>query len=282
MPTELTSAQNPRIKAVLKLNKRRERDQRRVTVVEGGRELGRALTTGIVPVEAYVCPALSHTGDSAAVLARLFELDSARQTHLFLVPPDLFAKLAYRTESDGVLAVIPYLDTALTRLPQGRPPFLALIEGAEKPGHLGAILRTADAAGVDGVIVCHAPGQPATDVHNPNVVRASLGTLFTVPVAEATTDDALAWLHENRIPLLAATPEAATLYTAVDLTGPVAVAMGSEADGLTYAVLQVAQTWVRIPMFGRADSLNLATSTALLLYEVVRQRMAAPAATAGP
>ena len=272
MPTELTSAQNPRIKAVLKLNKRRERDQRRVTVVEGGRELGRALTTGIVPVEAYVCPALSHTGDSAAVLARLFELDSARQTHLFLVPPDLFAKLAYRTESDGVLAVIPYLDTALTRLPQGRPPFLALIEGAEKPGNLGAILRTADAAGVDGVIVCHAPGQPATDVHNPNVVRASLGTLFTVPVAEAPADEAIAWLQGRGVRIVATTPDATARYTAVDMTGPVAVAMGSEAEGLSNAWLAAADERVVIPMFGQADSLNLATATALLLYEVVRQR----------
>ncbi len=275
MATELTSPQNPRIKSVLKLTKRRDRDRERITVVEGGREVLRALEAGVAPSEAFVCPALRRTPESVAALARLEALDAARKTHLFLVPPELFAKLAYRDDSDGVLAVVPYLDTAPTTLPLGTPPFLALIEGAEKPGNLGTILRSADAAGADGVMVCHAPGQTATDVHNPNVVRASLGKLFAVPVAEALTHDALAWLHENNIALVAATPEATVPFTAVDMTGPVAVAMGSEADGLSPTLLAAADVRVRIPMFGRADSLNLATSTALLLYEVVRQRMAA-------
>jgi TrmH family RNA methyltransferase len=149
------------------------------------------------------------------------------------------------------------------------PPFLAVIDRPEKPGNLGAILRTADAAGVDGVIV-----SGGVDVHNPNVVRASLGTIFTVPVAEATVDTAIAWLRQHDIRLVATTPEAVTPYTAVDLTGPVAIVMGNEAEGLSAQWLAAADLHVVIPMFGQADSLNLATATALLLYEVVRQRKA--------
>jgi len=142
-----------------------------------------------------------------------------------------------------------------------------VIDRPEKPGNLGAILRTADAAGVDGVIVCG-----GVDVYNPNVVRASLGTLFTVPVAEATPEAAIAWLRQRGIRLVATTPDAVTPYTAVDLTGPVAIVMGSEAEGLSAQWLAAADVRVVIPMFGQADSLNLATATALLLYEVVRQR----------
>ncbi len=143
-----------------------------------------------------------------------------------------------------------------------------VIEGVEKPGNLGAILRTADAAGVDGLIVCAG----ATDLHNPNVIRASLGTLFTVPIAEATTNDAIAWLHANKIQIIAAAPDATERYTKVDLTHPVAIVMGSEAHGLGTAWRAAADRLVSIPMHGRADSLNLATATALLLYEVRRQR----------
>ena len=143
-----------------------------------------------------------------------------------------------------------------------------MIDRPEKPGNLGAILRTADAAGVDGVIVCG-----GVDLHNPNVVRASLGALFTVPVAEAGAAEAIAWFTAHGIRIIATTPDAVTRYTAVDLTGPVAVVMGSEAEGLSAPWLAAADERVMIPMAGAVDSLNLATSTALLLYEVVRQRI---------
>ena len=269
---KLTSPQNQRIKDVIKLAKRAERDARRVTIVEGQREVSRALARGIVPVEAYLCPSLIQDEEAERLAHKLQAYAQQNQTTLFEVTPDVFAKLAYRDDSDGLLLVIPYLERTLAQLPLRQPAFLAVIEGVEKPGNLGAILRTADAAGVDGVIVCAG----ATDLHNPNVVRASLGTLFTVPVVEAPTATVIAWLRQQQIRLVAATPEAHTRYTTVDMRGPVAVVMGSEAHGLGAVWRAAADEAVTIPMHGAADSLNLATSTALLLYEVVRQRSHVP------
>lgn len=267
MPTHLTSPHNPHIKDVLKLEKRSERARRRQTLVEGVREVSRALAAGVAPLEAYVCPERVVQPEMRAALAQLVQLDAERRCHLFTVTPEIFDRLAMREESGGIVLVIPFLATHLDHLPLGEPPFLTVIDRPEKPGNLGAILRTADAAGVDGVIVCG-----GVDLHNPNVVRASLGTVFTMPVAEATADAAIAWLRQHDVRLVATTPDAATPYTAVDLTGPVAIVMGSEAEGLSAQWLAAADLRVVIPMFGRADSLNLATATALLMYEVVRQR----------
>lgn len=267
MPTHLTSLHNPHIKEVLKLEKRSERARRRLTLVEGVREVSRALAAGVTPVEAYVCPERVEQAEMRAAFVQLVRLDAARRCHLFTVTPEIFTRLAIREESGGIVLVIPFLDTQLDRLLVRKPPFLTVIDRPEKPGNLGAILRTADAAGVDGVIVCG-----GVDMHNPNVVRASLGTIFTVPIAEATAEVAIGWLRQQGIRLVATTPDAVTPYTAVDLTGPVAIVMGSEAEGLGAQWLAAADLRVVIPMFGQADSLNLATATALLLYEVVRQR----------
>jgi TrmH family RNA methyltransferase len=266
MSTPLTSLQNPHIKAALKLEKRSERARRRQTLVEGVREVTRALSAGIVPTAAFVCPERVD-GTMAGAMATLERLDAERRTHLFTITPELFAKLAVREESGGVVLVIPFVDTRLDALPLRDRPFFAVIDRPEKPGNLGAILRTADAAGVDGVIVCG-----GVELHNPNVVRASLGALFTVPLAEATTEAAIGWLKARSIHIVAATPEAATRYTAIDMRGAVAIVTGSEAEGVSPAWLAAADARVVIPMFGEADSLNLATATALLLYEVVRQR----------
>jgi RNA methyltransferase, TrmH family len=184
------------------------------------------------------------------------------------VTPAVFGKIAYREDSGGLLLVLPYITRSLAAMPIRTAPFLAVIEGVEKPGNLGAILRTADAAGVDGVIVCSG----ATDVHNPNVVRASLGALFTVPIAEAPTATVIQWLQQQRIEIIAAAPTGLCTYTKPDYTAPVAVVMGSEAHGLAPAWVAAAHELVRIPMQGKVDSLNLSAATAVLLYEVVRQR----------
>ena len=267
MPTTITSPHNQRIKDTAKLEKRAERERRRATLVEGGREVSRALAAGVVPVEAFVCPELAGGADMQPALRQLDQLDRARRTALYTVTPEVFARLAVREESGGVVLVIPFLDTDLDHLPLRQPPFLVVVEGAEKPGNLGAILRTADAAGVDGVIACG-----GTDLHNPNVVRASLGTLFTVPVAAASTPETIQWLRRHGIRIVAATPDGAQLYTQAALRGPTAIVLGSEAHGLTADWLAAADDRVTIPMAGQADSLNLAASTAILLYEVVRQR----------
>ena len=272
----ITSLQNPRIKTIVKLGSRRQRDADQRTVVEGVREVDRCLAAEIVPLEVFLCPEILGADPAASALARRLQaMADQRLTQLFEVTPEVFAKIAYRGQSGGLLLVIPYLDTPLDSLMTTRradhPPFFAIIEGVEKPGNLGAILRTADAAGVDGLIVC--PGQSGgTDLHNPNVIRASLGTLFTVHVAQAESTTVLAWLRTHGITALAATPEGEVPFTQADMAGPVAVVTGSEAFGLTDLWLTGAHQRVTIPMFGMADSLNLATSTALLLYEVVRQR----------
>ena len=268
MPESITSPHNPHIKDALRLEKRSERTRRRLTLVEGAREVSRALAAGIIPVEAYVCPELLQPAMQASV-QRLEQLDGVRRTRLFTVTPAIFARLTVREESGGILLVIPFLETALAHLPQRPPQYFTVVEEAEKPGNVGAILRTADAAGVHGVIVCG-----GVDLHNPNVVRASLGTLFSMPVAEATTPETIGWLHSHRVQIVAATPDARIRYTQADLTAPTAIVMGSEAQGLSSAWLEAADVRVQIPMHGAADSLNLAASTAILLYEVVRQRNA--------
>jgi TrmH family RNA methyltransferase len=269
--TRITSLNNPRIKNVIRLNNRRQRDARSLTVVEGQREAARALRAGVVPQEAYICPALVARSDDGNVSGSLRRLAQAGATQLFEVTSLVFEKMAYRGGSGGILLVIPYLNYTFDDLSGTKNPFLVVIDGVEKPGNLGAILRTADAAGVDGLILT---GDEATgtDIHNPNVIRASLGAIFTVPVIPALVSDAATWLRGQGIRIIATTPEADEAYTAVPLTGPIAIVLGSEAFGLGDDWLRSADLQVRIPMHGVVDSLNLSVSTALLLYEVVRQR----------
>ncbi len=259
----ISSLQNGRVKNVVKLNNRRQRDAQQLTIVEGVRELGRALQCGIIPHESYICPEL--LDDAGKQIAE-------KLPNPFTVTPEIFNKIAYRGQSGGLLITIPYLQQTLNHLPVTHDSFFAVIENVEKPGNLGAILRTADAAGVDGVIVC-SDGTATTDIHNPNVIRASLGTLFSIPIATATTEETISWLNKNGFQTVVATPEAEKVYTAVSLTPPIAIITGSEAHGVSRNWLQVANQQVQIPMHGIADSLNLATATALLLYEVVRQRV---------
>ncbi len=272
MFTQITSLQNGRIKNVVKLNDRRHRDQAQQTVVEGVRESNHALQRGIIPLEAYICPVLLNGETAPYLLQTLHTLADTGQTAVFEVTPELFAKMAYRGESGGIILVIPYLAHRLATFPRQQPAFWVIIAGADKPGNLGAILRTADAAGVDGVIVASNGATSGTDIHNPNVIRASLGALFTLPVITATETEVITWLKQHHIRLIAATPAATNLYTAVSLTGSIAILLGSEAEGLSRSWLASADEQVVIPMSGKIDSLNLSAATAVLLYEAVRQR----------
>lgn len=279
---QITSLQNPRIKQVVKLNNRRQRDSVRQTVVEGAREAARALDSGLIPTEAYYCPVLAGSPEIGRLLERLQHLAQLGQTTLFEVTPAIFHKIAYRGESDGLLLVIPYLRRELDDLPLGQPPLLVVLENVDKPGNLGAVLRTADAAGADGLIVCGEEGPAGADVHNPNVIRASLGALFTVPVVEVENGRLLTWLRQHHIQIIAATPQATQSYLVVDMTQPTAILMGSEADGLSPTWLAAADQQVFIPMHGVIDSINLSVATALLLYEAVRQRMVFSARNTSP
>jgi TrmH family RNA methyltransferase len=184
----------------------------------------------VIPRQAFVCPEIALAGMKAAEsLALLEELDRQRRTHLFEIPAELYAKVAVRENSGGILLVVPYLTRKLDDLPRVPHPLYAIIEGVEKPGNLGAILRTADAAGVTGVIV----SAGATDIHNPNVLRASLGAFFTVPICESPPVETIAWLQHNRVQIVAATPEADILYTQTNLRYATAIVLGSEAFGLS-------------------------------------------------
>ncbi|HET7476747.1 MAG TPA: TrmH family RNA methyltransferase [Dermatophilaceae bacterium] len=259
----ITSPANPRVKALVALRRRRDREAAGVTVVEGYDELRLALDAGAVPRTVYFCPEL-HTQTQTELVWRAAGL-GAEPVRLSRAA---FEKAAYREGPDGFLAVVPSVARSLASLVLPADALLLVCQGVEKPGNLGAMLRTADAAGVAAVVAA----DPVTDWGNPNVVRASKGTVFSVPVASGTTPDVVAWLRTCGVRLAAASPDAGQDYTAADLRGPLAVAVGAERPGLSDDLLASADVRVRIPMAGRADSLNVATSAAILLYEAVRQR----------
>ncbi|MEZ4591345.1 MAG: RNA methyltransferase [Chloroflexota bacterium] len=271
MATLLTSLHNVRIKNILKLQNRRHRDAQQKTVVEGIREIRCVLQSGLLPHEAYVCPELLDEGEGTAVYQQLQTLAQTTGMPLFTVTPELFAKAAYRGQSGGILLIIPYLSHTLASLALPNTPLLLIIDGGEKPGNLGGILRTADAAGIDAVIVTNQPGS-GTDIHNPNVVRASLGALFTLPVIEAAPADLIAWLQSEQIQIAVLTPEGERPYSQTNLQGRIALVMGSEAYGVHPQWLAEADLRLKIPMFGTVDSLNLSVATAVVVFEAIRQR----------
>jgi TrmH family RNA methyltransferase len=232
--------------------------------VEGYEELTLALDSGATPVELFVAPALFRDPAQAALATRAAQAGAA----VFEFDERAFRKMAYRQRPDGWLATVRFTPRRLDDLALGGVPLVVVGEALEKPGNLGAILRTADAAGVDAVVSC----EPHTDWGNPNVVRASKGAVFAVPVAEASSEETIAWLRRRGVRIVVASPRAGTVYTSADFTRPVAIAVGTEKEGLTQAWFDAADDAVVIPMRGRVNSLNVATATALLLYEAVRQR----------
>lgn len=271
MPEQIiTSAANPRLKALVALRRRRTRDETGTCLVEGLEETTLAVAAGTRLRSLYVCPELFGAG-ADELLPRL----RAAADEVVRLGRAAFEKVAYREGPDGVLAVAATPSRPLAGLfadpaadAARSAPLVVLAQGVEKPGNLGAMLRTADGAGVDALVAA----DPVTDWGNPNVIRASKGTVFAVPVAAATTAQVLAWLEAGGIALVATTPDTDLEYADVDYTGPIAVVVGAEKTGLTDDVLAAATHRVRIPMAGRADSLNVATSAAIVTYEAVRQR----------
>ncbi len=258
----LTSLQNPKIKDAHKLWERRDREKSQRFLIEGFRELSRAVGALVHIETLFVCPELFLGRHEAELIEQI----ALRQGNIYRCSEKVFAHLSYRDRPDGILAVARQTHLGLEALQGG--DFYIVAEAIEKPGNLGTILRSADASGVQGMIVC----DRCTDIHNPNVVRASVGTLFTLPVVEASSLETVAWLKKRGIAIVAATPHAQKVYTEVDLTGPVAIVVGTEQYGLSAQWMGAADLAVKIPMWGVADSLNVATATTLLLYEVVRQR----------
>jgi TrmH family RNA methyltransferase len=263
----ITSARNPRVRAALELASARERARRGVFAVEGAREIDRALAAGLRPVEAFWLPEAELSGPAAAVVAALRSRPGLATAELSRA---VFDRLVVREGADGVY--VTFARPAEVRLGDLRlpaAPLLVAVEGVEKPGNLGALLRVADGAGADAVAVLDGTVDPV----NPNVIRASLGTVFAVPVVAAPSAEFRDWCGGQGIRVYAAAPAGRAVgYAAADYTGPAAVLLGSEARGLTPYWLEAADEVVRIPMRGTADSLNVATAGAVLLYEAVRQR----------
>jgi TrmH family RNA methyltransferase len=267
-PRALTSAANPRLRAAAALRDRRDRVRTGRLLVDGAREVARALDAGVTLVEAFVVAGPSPDPEVAAVAARAASLG----VPLVPVARDLLPRLAYGERASGIVAVAIAPETSLAGL--GLPataPLVGVLEDVEKPGNLGAVCRSADGAGLDALIAAGGSAASA-DPWNPNAVRASLGTVFTLPLAVATTADVLDWLREHGLRVVVARVDGSVPYTDVDLTGSVSLVLGSEAHGLTAEWSGSDMTAVRLPMRGRADSLNVAAAAAILFYEARRQR----------
>lgn len=260
----ITSPSNPRVKWLVSLRKRRHREIESAWLVEGYAELRLALDAGVRPRSVFYCPALVRT---AAQLELLGD-NAVREAEVVALAPSAFERVSMRESPDGWLAVVPAPSHDLEGLTLPERPLVLVCESVEKPGNLGALLRTADAAGVDAVIAA----SPVTDWGNPNVVRASKGALFAVPIASGSAEHVVAWLTDRELNIVAADPDAGALVTDVDLTGATAVVVGAEHAGLTRAWAQAPITLARLPMAGRVNSLNVSTAAAVVLYEAVRQR----------
>ena len=290
----ITSAQNPKIKNLLLLQeKSKARREQGLFVVEGRRELEHCLRAGFIIRTLFVCPEI--TGASALDSAEIYfsgrcpknqisapsflrhpthaeapcHSERSEESPLGIeIPEQLYRKVAYRESTEGILAEVEYKSLTLEDLELPENPLVMVLEAVEKPGNLGAVLRSADAAGADAVIIC----DPLTDLYNPNLIRASVGAVFTVPTVACTSADAIAFLQARGIQILTAQLQDSSLYYDVDMRRGTALVMGTEATGLTGQWREAASAHIRIPMLGRLDSLNVSVSAAILLFEAVRQR----------
>ncbi len=268
----ITSAQNPKIKNLLLLQeKSKARREQGLFVVEGRRELEHCLEGGYAVKTLFVCPEIAGQAGNDVIggagndVTRHARLDRAS---VIEIPLELYRKVAYRESTEGIIAEVEYRSLKLDDLQLPENPLVVVLESVEKPGNLGAVLRSADAAGADAVLI----GDPLTDLYNPNLIRASIGAVFTVPVVAAPSADIIAFLKERNIQILTAQLQDSSLYYDVDMKRGTALVMGTESTGLTPQWRQAASAHIRIPMLGRLDSLNVSVSAAILLFEAVRQR----------
>ena len=256
----ITSAQNPKIKNLLALEKPRERRKQCLFVIEGKKEIVMAQEAGYKIGNLFFCE---------DIISRQ-ELEAIGTSDKLLIPVsrEVFDKIAVRENSGGVVAVAEQKTHRLDDLKPGRNPLILILESVEKPGNLGALLRTADAAGIDGVIIC----DPQTDFYNPNVIRSSVGCVFTVPTVSGTSEETIQWLNKNRINIFCTYLSAAQSYHLVDFTQPAAIVMGTESTGLSEIWLRASTANIIIPMNGRVDSMNVSAAAAVVIFEARRQR----------
>ena len=272
---QITSAQNAKIKDLLALQeKARLRREKSLFVVEGRRELGHCLAAGYSPDTVFYCPEIIGR-DFADIFIRAEETLSRivgpgilQARTLIEVPAFLYDKVAYRGGTEGVIAEMVCSERTLQDLQLKENPLVVVLESVEKPGNLGAVLRSADAAGADAVIVC----DPLTDLFNPNLIRSSIGGVFTVQCCAASSEETIAWLKEHGIRIFTAQLQDSEWYYDTDMKAGTAIVVGTEATGLTDIWRRAADAHIRIPMLGQLDSLNASVSAAILLFEAVRQR----------
>lgn len=251
----ITSAQNPKIKTLLQLQeKSRLRKEMGLFVVEGQRELEHCVAAGFEVDTVFYCPDICG-----------FVPD---YPHIIDIPKELYEKIAYRGSTEGIIAEVKSKKLGLADLKLSENPLIVVLESVEKPGNLGAVLRSADAAGADAVLIC----DPHTDLYNPNLIRASIGAVFTVPVVCCDSIDAINWLKDNSISIFTAQLQDSSWYYDTDMKKGTAIAIGTESTGLTDLWREAADAHIKIPMLGRLDSLNASVSAAILLFEAVRQR----------
>lgn len=260
MHPKITSTQNPKVKSLLALEKPRERRNQQLFVIEGKKEIGLALETGYKIDSVFFCDEIISLND----VSKLFKDEKL----LIPVSKDVFDKIAVRENSGGMIAVAEQKLHSLDQLTLSKNPLVLVLESVEKPGNLGAILRTADASGVDAVIIC----DPQTDFYNPNVIRSSIGCIFTKQVAAATSEDTLSWLKRNNISIYCTYLKASKGYHLTDYTKPSAIVMGTEATGLSDVWVKNSDANIIIPMQGKIDSMNVSTAAAVVVFEAKRQR----------
>jgi len=254
----ITSLQNTKVKAVVALQqKSAERRKQGLLVVEGLREVEHCVEMGYELHSVFVCPQLLNGNPPSYPEAMSYE-----------VTPEVYEKMAYRGGTEGIIALVKAKHPTLQDLKLQENPLLVVLERVEKPGNLGAVLRSADAAGADAVIIC----DPLTDLYNPNLIRSSIGAVFTVPCVACSSEECIKFLKERHIQILTAQLQDSHLYYETDMTQGTALVMGTESTGLTDSWRQAADAHIRIPMLGRLDSLNVSVSAAILLFEAVRQR----------
>lgn len=260
MHPPITSHQNPKIKNIIALEKARERKSQNLFVIEGIKELSLAAEGKYKINSVFFCPEII----SVAAVRKIIKQENL----LIPVQQSVFEKMAYRDSTGGIIAVAEQKKHALENIQLGKNPLLLILEAVEKPGNLGAVLRTADAARVDALVIC----DPQTDFYNPNVIRSSVGCIFTTQIASATSEETMAWLKKNNIRTFATYLKASTPYYKIDFTTPSAIIMGTESTGLSDSWIQHADNTIIIPMQGKIDSMNVSTAAAVIVFEAKRQR----------
>ena len=260
----ITSPHNPRVKLAARLRDHRQRKKEQRILIDGAREISRAISAGVALQEIFVCAELCRGAEAK----QLLELLPGSGAELLEVSETVFSRLAFGQRAEGIVAVAAVPPHRLEDLVLPENPLVAVLEGVEKPGNIGAVLRSADAAGVSTLVVA----DPRTDLYNPNAIRASLGTIFTLPVATAAAEEVLAWLQTRKLQIVAARVQGSVAYTEIDYRRPTAIVLGSEADGLGPHWIGDDIRAARLPMLGAADSLNVSAAAAVLFYEALRQR----------